>query len=114
MAVIRYPIRLIGQMLIALALVLLANDLVASDRSQPSSFAPEPLGALIFSLSPDLLNGTQAFIQRYVWPYLWDPILQTALTWWDWAAIGGLGLLLAVLARRPKRKPDAARVETAG
>ena len=94
--------------------MLLANDLAMTDWSQPSSFAPEPLGALLFGLSPDLLNGTQAFIQRYIWPYLWDPILQTVLTWWDWVAIGGFGLLLAALARRPKRKPDAARIETAG
>lgn len=114
MAVIRFPIRLLGLALIAVALVLLADDLVAVDWASFSGFAPEPLGALIYATVPDLLNGTQAFIQRYVWPYLWDPIIQTALTWWDWAAIGGFRLILAILARRPKVKVDAAAVETAG
>lgn len=114
MAVIRLPFRLLGLGLIAIALVLLADDLTAVDWSALTGFEPQPLGSLFYANVPDLLNGTQAFIQRYVWPYLWDPIIQTALTWWDWAAIGGFGLILATLARRPKVKTDAAAVETAG
>ena len=114
MTVIRYPIRLFGFALLAIALVLLADDVAAMDWPSLSSFAPEPLGALIYATAPDLLNGSQAFIQRYVWPYLWDPIIQNVLTWWDWAAIGGLGLILATVARRPRPKVDAAAMETAG
>ena len=114
MAVVRFPIRLLGLALLAVALVLLADDLAATDWSSLTGFAPQPLGTLIYTTAPDALNGAQAFIQRYVWPYLWDPIIQTVLTWWDWAALGGLGLLLAILARRPKVKVDAAAIETAG
>lgn len=114
MAIIRYPFRLLGLALIAIALVLLADDLASMDWANFSGFAPSALGALLYESVPDLLNGSQAFIQRYVWPYLWDPIIQTALTWWDWAAIGGLGMILAVLARRPRVKIDPAAVETAG
>ncbi len=114
MAVIRFPIRLLGLALIAVALVLLADDLAAVDWDSLTGFAPTPLGALFYATIPDLLNGAQAFIQRAVWPYLWDPIIQTALTWWDWAAIGGFGFVLAMLARRPRVKIDAAAVETAG
>lgn len=114
MAVIRYPFRLFGLALIAFALVLLADDLAGMDWATFSGFQPEVLGALLYENVPDLLNGTQAFIQRYVWPYLWDPIIQTVLTWWDWAVIGGLGLIIATLARRPRVKVDPAAVETAG
>lgn len=114
MSIIRFPIRLFGLALMAVALVLLADDLVAVEWNGLSGFAPDPLGALIYATVPDWLNATQAFIQRYVWPFLWDPIIQTVLTWWDWAAIGGFGFLLAALARRPKVKLDPARVETAG
>ena len=114
MAFIRFPIRLIGLALIAIALVLLADDLASMDWSTVSGFAPAPLGELFYQAFPDVLNASQAFIQRYVWPYLWDPIIQTLLTWWDWLAIGAFGLLLATIARRPAIKTDAAAVETAG
>lgn len=114
MAIIRYPFRLLGLALVAIALVLLADDLAAMDWATFSGFAPNALGALLYENVPNLLNGSQAFIQRYVWPYLWDPIIQTFLTWWDWAVIGGLGLFVAILARRPRVKIDPAAVETAG
>lgn len=114
MAVIRYPFRLLGLVLMAIALVLLADDLASMDWATFSGFEPSVLGALLYDNVPDLLNGSQAFIQRYVWPFLWDPIIQTILTWWDWAVIGGLGLIIATLARRPRKKIDPAAVETAG
>ena len=114
MALIRYPIRITGLALLALALVLLVADLAAVDWATGSGFTMDPLGALLYAVTPDMLNASQAFIQRYVWPALWDPGIQTVLTWWDVAVIGGLGLLLTVLARRPAPRVDPAAVETAG
>lgn len=114
MAVIRFPIRLLGLALLAIALVLLADDLAAMDWSSFSGFTPQLLGDLFYATIPEWLNGAQSYIQRSISPFLWDPVIQTILLWWDWAAIGGLGLILAVIARRPKVKIDAAAVETAG
>ena len=114
MALIRFPFRLLGMALLALALVLLIADLAAVDWTTRTGFQMEPLGALLYAVAPDLLNGSQAFIQRYVWPPLWDPGIQTVLTWWDVGVIGTLGAVLTFLARRPVRKPDPAAVETAG
>lgn len=114
MAFIRFPFRLLGLALLAVGLVLLADDLANMDWSTISGFVPQPLGALLYATVPDWLNGAQAFIQRYVWPTLWDPIIQSVLTLWDWAVIGGLGLLLAIAARRPKPLVDPIAVETAG
>lgn len=114
MALFRFPIRLVGLSLVAIALVLLTDDFASMDWSTISGFAPSSLGELLYGASPELLNVSQAFIQRYIWPFLWDPIIQTVLTWWDWASIGVLGLIIAALARRPEIKTDAAAVETAG
>lgn len=114
MAFIRYPFRLLGLVLLAFGLVLLADDVANMAWPTLTGFTPDPLGALLHATVPDLLNGSQAFIQRYVWPFLWDPLIQTLLTWWDWAVVGVLGLLIAGLARRPKTKVDPAAMETAG
>ncbi|MBV6656576.1 MAG: hypothetical protein KI785_02290 [Devosiaceae bacterium] len=114
MSLIRFPIRLLGLALIACALVLLADDVAQMEWPALAGFTPDPLGALIHSVAPQALNLTQAIIQRFVSPFLWDPILQTVLTFWDWAVFGTLGLLLATLARRPKDRPDPIAIETAG
>ena len=50
------------------------------------------LGELWFELSPGTLNLSQAVVQRYVSPYLWDPVIQTLLTW---PAVASLFLLAA-------------------
>lgn len=114
MALIRYPVRVLGLLLLAGAFVLLIEDIVLMDWPRFSGFSPDPLGALLHSAIPQALNLAQALIQRYVSPFLWDPIIQTVLTWWDWAVFGAIGGLLAYLARRPSDKPDPAAVETAG
>ena len=114
MVLIRYPVRLLGLALLALALVLLVDDIAQMDWPALSGFSPDPLGALIHAAMPQLLNLAQAVIQRFVSPFLWDPIIQTVLTFWDWAVFGVLGGLLAFLARRPTDTPDPAAVETAG
>lgn len=114
MVLIRYPVRLLGYALLALALVLLVDDIAQMDWPQVSGFTPDALGALLHQAVPQGLNLAQALIQRYVSPFLWDPVIQTVLLLWDWAVFGLLGVLLALAARRPSDRPDPAAVETAG
>ena len=49
------------------------------------------------------LNSLQALVQRYVHPYLWDPIIQTVLQWPTFAVALGLSLIFVVLGR-PRRR----------
>ncbi|MEM6384259.1 MAG: hypothetical protein AAF739_16420 [Pseudomonadota bacterium] len=114
MFLIRYPIRLLGLVLIAVALVLLADDVAQMNWPELSGFTPDPLGELLYNIIPQGLNLAQAIIQRFVSPFLWDPVIQSILRLWDWGVFGGLGLVLATLARRPREKQDPAAVETAG
>lgn len=67
------------------------------------ALAPTPLGQFLYWLDPGALNLSQAFIERYTIPFLWDPVIVTVLTWPVWAVGGTLGLLLAWIGRRRAR-----------
>ncbi len=54
-------------------------------------------GQLWFELHVASLNLTQAIVQRYIHPGLWDPILVLLLKWPLWSLLGGLGVILAAL-----------------
>lgn len=52
-----------------------------------------PLGQLWFDLSPGTLNLSQAIVQRYLSPAIWDPGIQSLL-----ALPAPIGLLIPALA----------------
>lgn len=64
---------------------------------------PILLGAIWYKLAPYSLGLTQAIMQRYIWPPLWDPGLMAVLTL---PATPVVGLLAAILliATRPARR----------
>ncbi|MTI42500.1 hypothetical protein E1178_02645 [Roseibium hamelinense] len=94
---------MVGLMLLGIAVVALIAD--GSRSIAENSLTVVPLGQAWFTYSPDTLNIAQAAIQRHVNPYLWDPVIQTVLTWPVWAVAAPLGLIfLALGARRQKRK----------
>ena len=67
-------------------------------------FQMRTFGEWWYSLSPSSLNGTQAFIQRYLWPPLWDPFVVSFLRLPGIPAAAGIGALLmaiSVAGRRP-------------
>ena len=96
-------VAVIGWILILAALAVAAWEAIA--WFEAGIWRPMPLGEVWFRLAPESLNVSQAVIQRYVSPWLWDPAIQTVLTWTGWAVLGGLGILLVLLARlaRPRR-----------
>jgi hypothetical protein len=57
-------------------------------------------GELWFTLAPESLNVAQAAVQRYLWPELWDPVIQTILLWPAVLVLLVPGLLLLMLCRR--------------
>tara|TARA_Y100001936_G_scaffold66076_1_gene64992 strand:- start:22818 stop:23132 length:315 start_codon:yes stop_codon:yes gene_type:complete len=61
------------------------------------------LGELWFKLDAQSLSVSQAGIQRYVAPWLWEPVITTILLWPGWAVFGVPGLLLVWTGRRRRR-----------
>ncbi len=61
------------------------------------------LGVVLYRFAPGTLNATQAGVQRYIAPDLWDAIFIPVLTSPVWAtplALGALLLLISLLRRR--------------
>ena len=100
--------RLIGWFLFLAGLSVLARDVIAWINTK--RWAPLALGQLWYDLNRSSLNITQAVVQRYIHPYLWDPIIVTILLCWAFAVLMVLGLLvLAICGRRARHTPPFAR-----
>jgi len=96
--------RIFGWILVALALVALGGDLlhiVAEGEVRLTS-----LGAAWYRLHVPSLNLAQAVVQRFLHPAIWDPGIQTVLSWPAVFVLGVPGLLMLALFRRrpPKRR----------
>ncbi len=96
--------RLIGWALIFAAMLILGYEAAGWIDSDTNVWHVRAAGKLWFDIHPGSLNASQAGIQRYVLPELWDPVIQTVLTWPAWAVLGVPGILLAVLFRRRRRR----------
>lgn len=94
--------RVIGWILLILSILLLGNEMLASLRA--GEWAPQLLGQLWFELSPESLNFTQAIIQRYLLPQLWDPVILELLLWPAWIVGMIPGVLLLALCRKKDGK----------
>ena len=69
-----------------------------------------PLGAALFRYDPALLNVSQAVVQRYVSPILWDEVALPLLERPSWVvpvAFGALLLALRVLLLVQRRRRTA-------
>jgi len=94
--------RLIGWVaFLAGAAVLVRDMLVWIDTKH---WAPIALGQLWYQLDRSSLNLVQAVTQRYIHPFLWDPIIVTILLSWAFAVLMILGVLLLVVFRKRVRR----------
>ena len=90
--------RVIGWIvLLAGAAVLVRDLLVWIDTKH---WAPLALGQLWYDLNRSSLNLVQAVVQRYIHPFLWDPIIVSILLSWAFAVLMFFGVLLLVVFRR--------------
>jgi hypothetical protein len=71
-------------------------------------FAPTTTGEFWFWLSPGGINLTQAIIERYALPALWDPVMLTILQLPIWAVGAALGFALYMLGNIGRRTLHAA------
>ena len=81
--------------LIASALVLAGDVMRAMDAGQ---FTFTPLGKVWFDLDSSSLNFSQAIIQRYTFPEIWDPGIITILNWPAILVLAGAGVFLLLVA----------------
>ena len=100
--------RLIGWIIFLTGLSVLVRDvLVWIDKKH---WAPITLGQLWFDFSRSSLNLVQAVVQRYIHPFLWDPIIVTILLCWAFAVLMVLGLLILMLSgKRARRRSGLSR-----
>ncbi len=95
-------LRTIGIWLLLVAMIALTVDGTQSLAST-EGWVTTPLGEHWYKLHVASLNSSQAAVERYVHPYLWDPILITVLQTPTWIFFGVLGLLFYWLGRRRRR-----------
>jgi hypothetical protein len=95
--------RVIGWLVLLAGLSVLARDaMVWIDRK---TWAPIALGQLWYELDRSSLNLVQAVIQRYVSPFLWNPIIVSILLCWASAVLIAIGAAILVIFRtRPQRR----------
>lgn len=94
--------RVLGWVLVGLAAILLARDLVR--LVQTGRFTPIDVGALWWYVHPDSLQLLQPGIERHVHPFLWDPVTTTVLLSPAFVVFGILGVLLLLAGRRRGRR----------
>ena len=100
--------RLIGWIIFLAGLAVLVWDTLVWIETK--RWAPMALGQLWFDLNRSSLNLTQAVVQRYIHPFLWDPIIVSILLCWAFAVLMVLGvLILAVSGRRARQRRPLSR-----
>jgi hypothetical protein len=88
--------RPVGWALAAIALIAIAYELAA--YAETGSYRAIPLGELWFNVHVASLNLMQAVVQRYLHPFLWDPVITTALQWPAWSLLACSAAMLVAIA----------------
>lgn len=94
--------RWLGTLLILFALVAFAMD--GTKSLAENEIVLTPLGQHWHDLNAPSLVNAQAAVERYVAPFLWDPVMITILQWPTWAVLGVLGIFLFWIGRRRERR----------
>lgn len=97
LAAIALPFRLVGIGFFLLFVTAAGYDTVRSVAA--GGLRLSRLGELWFQISPGTLNLAQALTQRYVSPYLWDPVIQTLLAWPAVVSLAILSVAFGLFAR---------------
>jgi hypothetical protein len=87
---------LAGWVLAAAALVAFANDLISF--AQTGTYRVIPAGQVWFNIHVASLNLTQAVVQRFLHPLLWDPVIATILQWPAWSLLGAPAAVFIAIA----------------
>jgi hypothetical protein len=94
------PTAIVGWALAAVAFVSLTYELLAFALT--GTYRMIPIGEVWFAVHVGSLNVVQAVVQRYLHPFLWDPLLVTLLQWPAWSLLGAPAAV--VIAAAPRRR----------
>ena len=96
-------LRVLGVWSLVLAMVVLTIDGTKSLASGDAQWVMTPLGEHWFKLDAPSLNLSQAVIERYVHPFLWEPLIVSLLQVPTWMFFGLLGLVLIRIGSKRRR-----------
>ncbi len=98
----KFIFRLLSMLALIIAVIAAISDMVQSLAA--SHVAITPLGATWYALDPISLTTAQAAVQRYLFPFIWDPMIQWVLLQPTFAVFLVLSLLFYLAGyRRPIR-----------
>ena len=95
----RLLLRFLGLCLLATAFVTLISDVTRSVAG--AGLYVTPLGEKLMALAPGKLALAQAFVERQVHPFVWDPILVDLMRLPSWLVVGAIGYLAVRLGGKP-------------
>ena len=95
----RLLLRFLGLCLLAAAFVTLLGDITHSVAGARLSVTP--LGETLMALAPGELGLAQAFVERRLHPFIWDPVLVDLMRLPAWLAGGAMGWLAIWLGGKP-------------
>ena len=93
--------RFIGWILLLAALGAVAYEVMAALTE--GGWRMIALGEMWFKVHASSLNAAQAGIQRYVAPWLWEPVITTILLGPGWLVFGLPGVAAVYFCRRRRR-----------
>jgi hypothetical protein len=99
---VRLLLRFLGLCLLAAAFVTLLGDVTRSVAGARLYVAP--LRETLAALAPGKLALAQAFVERQVHPFIWDPVLVDIMRLPVWLALGAIGCLAIWLGSKPAPK----------
>lgn len=102
MGKIRITCRILGWLLLALALMAAGAEAVAS--LQAGAWQPMALGQFWYDLDRGSLNLMQALVQRYLAPAIWDPGVIAVLQWPTWLVLLIPALIFLYFGRRRQNR----------
>jgi hypothetical protein len=98
----RLLFRLLGLCLLATAFVTLLGDVTRSVSG--ARLHVTPLHEMLMALAPGKLALAQAFVERQIYSFIWDPVLVDLMRLPVWLAVGAIGCLAIRLGSKPAPK----------
>lgn len=95
-------VRIFGYLLLFLALAALGAEILTS--VQAGEWISLTVGDVWAMVDRESIGLVQVGLERYVHPFLFDPLLLTLLLWPAWAVAGVPALLILLLARRRRQR----------